>query len=263
MKKILSVCFLPLLLTACASGDYNHSKEPRSMVYYGQPVADLYENFGTPTKAKHISENERVLIYIQQEVEKEWAYRYVRGCVMKFHLVNERVVSWSADGQSCVIQTGDGFGTPANSGLFDSGISPINSSGYATGGYQLPADAFDGAAPTSYSSSPLTSTYGNTFSGKASDSFGKTGLLPADAFDGKASATYNTIPTEHNVIRSGGNNGFNSGAGYLPADAFDGKAPTGYQTSVAPTNSRVVHTNTTAHQPMVHSDDEEWGLFDN
>ncbi len=278
MKKWIAACFLPFVLTACGSGEYVHSQEPRSTVYYGQPVADLYENFGTPTKATRTAENERILIYMFQEVEKEWAYRYVRGCVMKFYLVNERVVDWTADGQACVIQSRTASDIAGSNMYFDNTIS--------TGNGQVPADAFDGAAPTSYSPIRSATVPGNTFSGKASGSRGISGQLPADAFDGKASATYtkpyilenqsgssshgisqlpddafggqaSTFYKSGSQIQSTGSTSMPHG---LPADAFDGQASSAYKPAAQQierkTYSAPASTNTESF------DDEEWGLFD-
>ena len=238
MKKVIALALLPLLLSACGSDEYVHSTEPRSNVYYGQPVADLYENFGAPTKATHLSENERVLIYVKQEIEKDWAYRYLRGCVMKFYLKDERVVAWSSDGQACVIPSTGGNITEIDSrkpkantqevsyGLFDEIDDTPMTQYFPTGG-QVPADAFEGKAGTTYGN--IQSIQENKLSGKASETLLGNNQLPADAFDGKASTTY------HSIKRPIVNNGVN-GVYTVPTDAFDGKASTIYR-PVTPTNS--------------------------
>lgn len=250
MKKWIAAGILPLLLAGCGSSDYVHSKEPRSTVYYGQPVADLYENFGTPTKATRISDTERILIYVSQEIEKEWAYRYVRGCVMQFRLVNERVVDWAADGQACVIQSRKGDDMSAinqsspydEGGLFDSTERSTTSTRtvYQTGDKQVPADAFHGKAPTTYSPISSITTPENTYRGKASASVSRSGQLPADAFDGKASATYNMSQpgvSSNSVVRT-------NGAARLPADAFHGQASTVYTPQTQSTGGRMINSQT-------------------
>lgn len=259
MKKQILSSLLMLSLSACGTGDYIHSKEPRSSVYYGQPVADLYENFGTPTKATRLSDNERVLIYISQEIEKDWAYRYVRGCVMKFHLLNERVVSWTADGQACVIQSQSAKDMPAAAqsmqndlGLLDSRNTVSDqtvASGTGGAGGVLPVDAFDGKASNSYTPiRSITSSEGLADRGKASASTSISGQLPADAFDGKASTTYSNVPgagykTYASPVQA-------SGMAQVPADAFQGAAPVTYipQTAAAyaPQN-----TGAYASQPVI------------
>ncbi len=247
MKKWIAAGILPLLLAGCGSSDYVHSKEPRSIVYYGQPVADLYENFGTPTKATRISDTERILIYVSQEIEKEWAYRYVRGCVMQFRLVNERVVDWAADGQACVIQSrqGDDMSSINQSspydegGLFDSAGSSTTSTQtvYQTGDKQVPTDAFHGKAPTTYSPISSITTPENTYRGKASASYSRSGQLPADAFDGKASATYHMSQT--GVLSNSGMK--TTGVAQLPADAFHGQASTVYTPQMQSTGGQMIN----------------------
>ena len=290
MKKVIALALLPFVLSACGSNEYIHSTEPRSNVYYGQPVADLYENFGAPTKATRLTENERVLIYIKQEIEKDWAYRYLRGCVMKFYLQDERVIAWSADGQACVIPSTGGNITEIGArnqntttqeigyGLFDEVDDTLMTQYSPTGG-QVPADAFDGKADTNYGDVRVIQE--NKLSGKASEIQSVGNQLPADAFDGKASTTYHSIKTP--II----NNGMN-GIYTVPTDAFDGKASTVYhpvaQTNQMPTVQSSSATmlpadafdgkaSTVYRQPSsqtaqknhswLSSDEDEWGLFDN
>lgn len=244
MRKWIAAGMMPLLLAGCGSSEYVHSQEPRSTVYYGQPVADLYENFGTPTKATRISDNERILIYISQEIEKDWAYRYVRGCVMEFRLIDNRVVDWSADGQACVIQSRKADDLPEyarggnndyyeDTGLFDSADgyrTNSASSTYRSGSRQLPADAFDGKASTSYSKISSVTTPEIPISGKASDSGRISGQVPADAFDGKASATYYRHST--NTASNSAVVNQVTGVAQVPADAFHGQASTFYNPQV-------------------------------
>lgn len=290
MKKIIALALLPFILSACGSDEYVHSTEPRSNVYYGQPIADLYENFGAPTKATRLTENERVLIYIKQEIEKDWAYRYVRGCVMKFYLKDERVIAWSADGQACVIPSTGGNITEVNVqnkntgiaeegfGLFDGGAETSMTEYSLTGG-QVPADAFDGKADTKYDA--VRGIKGNTLSGKASDEQQGGYQLPADAFDGKASTTYHSIKTP--ITNKSASQGYT-----VPADAFDGKASTVYHpvksetgkhisvssssASMLPADAFDGKASTVYHQPTqsnktsqswLSADEDDWGLFDN
>lgn len=320
MKKLFVIGLFSLLTAGCGTGDYAHTQEPRSMVYYGQPVADLYENFGAPTKGVRLSDNERILIYISQEIEKEWAYRYVRGCVMKFHLKDDRVIDWSADGQACVISSADAEEIDeaiqkekenmpqADLGLFDDttdtsspeandkaiSVIPIPNSG----SLQLPDDAFDGKASTSYDRqynvshlyhyNPETKEIqkidypqvkessvekSTVIHGKATD-IENLQTLPTDAFDGKASVIYipqmqleaNETPMERAVQQ-------------LPTDAFDGQASTLYHTQQI--NQNVVPAANGHQKTLIPTDafdgkaevptvsvisetqqDDEWGLFE-
>lgn len=252
MKKIIAFCFVTCFLSACSIGEFTHSTEPRSNVYYGQPVADLYENFGTPTKATQLSENERVLIYITQKVEKDWAYRYLRGCVMRFHLRNERVIDWSSEGNACVVQNGVKpkmiQQTDDEFGLFDSDINQsklsntdsasirsvtapkIESYGSTGIAKQLPADAFDGRASTVYYKKYAPSQMPS---------------LPADAFD-------KGTPTNYRM-KQGQQTQMFPMAQQVPADAFHGKASTIYGTK---------NVSQTVMPEQTDYSDDEWGLFD-
>ncbi len=168
MKKIAAF-LIPLCLTACVDSDaFLHSQEPRSAVYYGQPVADLYENFGTPTRGIKYSETERALVYSTQEIEKDWAYRYFRSCVLTFYLKDDRVVDWTAEGDKCVIlssETPNGMfgekyalpqdafmGNNTNNGIFD---TATDTKGFSTSHGYVPADAFGGSASTTYENEPF------------------------------------------------------------------------------------------------------------
>ena len=249
MKKINAVLLCSLLLCACSESEYVHSSEPRSQVYYGQPVADVYENFGTPTKGIRLSDNERILIWISQEVEKDWAYRYLRACTVKIHLRNERVINWSAEGQGCVISSN------SDGEEIDQLIEAQKST--ALSAPSLPTDAFGGTTQT------------NVFGG----------TLQADAFDGNASRAY-TAPKTGLVIpnpASGRQPSFAAGStapttgGFaLPTDAFESgwfssgnppapvyNAPASQQPSVPRVNQPESNNSS-----WFSTDDDEWGLFD-
>ena len=277
MKRIISLALLPLMLTACGSDEYVHSSEPRSNVYFGQPVADLYENFGSPTKASRLSEDKRILIYVKQEIEKEWAYRYVRGCVMKFYLKNERVVAWSANGQACVIPSTGGNITMFNQQFQNmkfstDGFGSYDTTKYSPTGGKVPDDAFDGLADTHYGAIHDTKMY------RVVDKNSNIYQLPADAFEGVAPTTYRSVkePFNDNIA---------SGVHTVPDDAFDGQASTIYRptkkiiktkansssASMLPTDAFDGKASTVYRQTPTQSEqrnswfdsDEDWGLFDN
>ena len=233
MKKLFSVGLISLLTVGCGGGDYVHSQEPRSMVYYGQPVADLYENFGAPTKGIRLSDNERILIYISQEIDKEWAYRYVRGCVMKFHLKDDRVINWSADGQACIIQSSDPEeieeameqerkNAPVTDlGLFDdeskteiivSDETEASDAGlHETGVLQLPDDAFDGKASTLYNGQyEISHLYHYNPETKVIQKVDKVSEFKENV--AKKHTIINKTVVDANQLQ------------HLPTDAFDGKA---------------------------------------
>lgn len=135
MKKYHSLSLLGifLFLSACNLGSYQHTTEPRSTTYIGQPYADLYENFGAPTKIKKINDNEYVFVYFRQDIEKDWSYKYLHECEMKFYMVDGRVSDWTTKGDICVINSlsGEKFAT----GGYQNGLSVSSANG-------LPSDAF-------------------------------------------------------------------------------------------------------------------------
>lgn len=151
MKKLF---LLPLFgLTAClsaCSGQYLHTTEPRSVVYMGQPAADLYENFGVPTKIKRLEPNVQVLIYQKQDIEKDWAYRYLHTCEMQFYMVDDRVADWFSTGDMCSIKSSKSSGNDWD--YRDGGLlsfmdenplyQEVSSGGYGYFSEQVPNDAF-------------------------------------------------------------------------------------------------------------------------
>lgn len=155
MKKLflLSLIGMMSFLTAC-SGQYVHSTEPRSVVYMGQPAADVYENFGVPTRIKKLRQNAQVLIYQKQEIEKDWAYRYFHSCEMQFYMVDDRVSDWYSTGDMCAIHTNrrsDIDWDEQDNGLLSFfAESPLYEDVPSNNGYyvdsRVPADAFSSNA---------------------------------------------------------------------------------------------------------------------
>lgn len=105
MKKnfLLSFVTTLLLTTGCSFQEYVHTTEPRSTIYIGQTAADVYENFGAPTKIERLDENKQILIYHKQEIEKDWSYRYFHECELKFYMVDDRLEDWSKRGDICAV----------------------------------------------------------------------------------------------------------------------------------------------------------------
>jgi len=142
---------LTSFLSAC-TGQYVHTTEPRSVVYRGQPAADVYENFGSPTKIKRLKSNVQVLIYQKQEIEKDWAYRYFHSCEMQFYMVDDRVSDWYSTGDMCAIKSNrysDVDWDEQDNGLLSFfNESPLYADvpSYSKGYYseQIPSDAFAG-----------------------------------------------------------------------------------------------------------------------
>ena len=161
MKKLflLSLVGMMSFLTAC-SGQYIHSTEPRSVVYMGQPAADVYENFGAPTRIKKLRPNAQVLIYQKQEIEKDWAYRYFHSCEIQFYMVDDRVSDWYSTGDMCAIRS-NRYSEVDWDGQDDGLLSfftesPLYKDVPESDGYymdsRVPADAFGGAGKSVFTS---------------------------------------------------------------------------------------------------------------
>ena len=143
MKKFLLLSFagFSLLTTGCGFQEYVHTTEPRSTIYIGQTAADVYENFGVPTKKEILSENEQVLTYHKQEIEKDWSYRYFHECELKFYMKDDRLVDWVKRGDICAVKELSSdrerpyFNMTADGNISYGDHREVN-------GYMLPADAF-------------------------------------------------------------------------------------------------------------------------
>lgn len=246
MKKINTVLLCSLLLCACSESEYVHSSEPRSQVYYGQPVADVYENFGAPTQGIRLSNNERILVWISQEIEKDWAYRYLHACTVKIHLRNERVINWFADGQGCVISSN------SDSEEIDELIESKKSNNIPT--YSLPTDAFNGNASSIYATSQTGATLSNSinvqqpFFGNISSSTARvtsSTSLPDDAFESGWFSSGNTSETPNT---------------YTPAISQS------LNPSLAPQQPSAPHVipkkSDESSWFSTDESDDEWGLFD-
>ncbi|MBO7244146.1 MAG: hypothetical protein J6V53_02545 [Alphaproteobacteria bacterium] len=146
MKKLLLLSFtaFSLLTGGCGFQDYVHTTEPRSTIYIGQTAADVYENFGMPTKIKRLGNNKQILIYHKQEIEKDWAYRYFHECELKFYMEDDRLVDWSKRGDMCAVKELSSaierpyFNLNGNEDISYSDHLEIN-------GNMIPGDAFGGA----------------------------------------------------------------------------------------------------------------------
>lgn len=107
MKQFFIALALGLALTACSS-EIQENRETRSTVYEGQTTWDLYENFGVPTKAERISEEEIHFYYHREAITRDWTRMYYDWCDMTFVVVNDRVVDWWANGNQCFLNVGPG-----------------------------------------------------------------------------------------------------------------------------------------------------------
>lgn len=100
MKHFFALLLLCLSLSACEVG-FEENREMRSTVYKGQTTWDLYENFGAPTKAIRVADNEFHFIYRREEITRDWTRMFFNWCDMTFIVVNDRVTDWLVEGNQC------------------------------------------------------------------------------------------------------------------------------------------------------------------
>lgn len=148
MKKflLLSIMGVSLLTAGCGFQDYVHTNEPRSTIYVGQTAADVYENFGRPTKIERIAQNKQILVYHKQEIEKDWSYRYFHECKLKFYMEDDRLVDWQKEGDICSVKE---LSSPPENSYFSAVQTQENGdfSEQKPIGALVPEDAFGSSQP--------------------------------------------------------------------------------------------------------------------
>lgn len=100
MKKLVMLCSL-ILLVACSSGYPIQNEISRSQIYYGQTLADLYENFGAPQKAQRFAYGVSMYIFNQQEVVSERVEKFFYDCKLRVFVQNDHVIDWDWQGNNC------------------------------------------------------------------------------------------------------------------------------------------------------------------
>lgn len=147
MKKFLLLSFtgFSLLTAGCNFQEYVHTTEPRSNIYIGQTAADVYENFGMPTKIERVAENKQILTYHKQEIEKDWSYKYFHECELKFYMQDDRLVDWQKRGDICAVKE---LSSPPENSYFDNvHDNDIYLSVQKDDGNFIPIDAFNESYP--------------------------------------------------------------------------------------------------------------------
>ena len=99
MKKIYFLAIL-FFLSACFSTPYHHEVF-RSQIYYGQTLADLYENFGYPQQRKMLANDVSMYIFNQQEIVSERVEKFFYDCKLRVFIQDDHVIDWDWQGNNC------------------------------------------------------------------------------------------------------------------------------------------------------------------
>lgn len=105
MKKFLTL-FLFFSLMACNTSYPIQNEISRSQIYYGQSLADLYENFGAPQKAQRFAYGVVMYIFNQQGIISERVEKTVYDCKLRVFVQDDYVIDWDWQGNNCQFQEG-------------------------------------------------------------------------------------------------------------------------------------------------------------
>ncbi len=99
--KNFGLFFAFLFIGACTT-DYPIQNEiSRSQIYYGQSLADLYENFGAPKKGERFSYGVSMYIFEQQEIISERVEKSIYDCRLRVFVQDDHVIDWDWQGNNC------------------------------------------------------------------------------------------------------------------------------------------------------------------
>ena len=99
MKKCI-ICIL-FFLTGCIKTPFVKSEISRSQIYYGQPVADLQDNFGVPSRVEKNPYEVVVFIYDKQDIVSGRTEKIIKNCTLRVYAHDERVIDWEWKGNNC------------------------------------------------------------------------------------------------------------------------------------------------------------------
>ena len=105
MKKLLFLGFLSL--TACARPNIIETPLSRSQIYYGQSVADLYDNFGAPKRAAQYAYGVIEYTFITENIAVEHLDKKLHYCNLWVYAQNNRVIDWKMEGNNCNVKEPD------------------------------------------------------------------------------------------------------------------------------------------------------------
>ncbi len=105
MKKIYILAVL-FLLSACLPASPIQNEISRSQIYYGQTLADLYENFGAPQQRERLPNGVGMYVYNQQEVVSERVEKFFYDCKLRVFVKDDHVIDWDWKGNNCQFTEG-------------------------------------------------------------------------------------------------------------------------------------------------------------
>ena len=103
MKK-LYVFLIFVLLSACSRPNMIETPVSRSQIYYGQTVADLYDNFGAPKRAIQYAYGVVEYTYVNDNLVSENADKHLLYCNLVVYAKDNRVIDWWGEGNNCQFQ---------------------------------------------------------------------------------------------------------------------------------------------------------------
>ena len=106
MKKIILGCTL-LIIGACSRPNIIETPLSRSQIYYGQSVANLYDNFGAPKKAKQYAYGVIEYTFITENIAVEHLDKRLLYCNLWVYAQNNLVIDWKFEGNNCNVKEPD------------------------------------------------------------------------------------------------------------------------------------------------------------
>ena len=106
IKKVILGAVL-LSLAACSRPNIIEIPLSRSQIYYGQSVADLYDNFGPPKKATRQDYGVIEYTFITENISVENLDKRLLYCNLWVYAQNNRVIDWRFEGNRCHIKEPD------------------------------------------------------------------------------------------------------------------------------------------------------------
>ena len=97
-------CVVVLLLEGCSRPNIIEVPVSRSQIYYGQSVADLYDNFGAPKKAVRYAYDVVEYTFVTENISVENTDKRLLYCNMWVYAQNNIVIDWKSEGNNCHFQ---------------------------------------------------------------------------------------------------------------------------------------------------------------